>query len=169
MKLGPSRGLLHDCKTSIFAKVHFKLYLSHLEAEHLDIDEPERVVGGEEAADAEYELAGEVPQLRQEAVQQEGQGQAAHGHGHPCTHAALHAAGHVTHVSVTDGVDHGLDDLADALLHVETDIGEVCHVPGVDVAVVVGHEQLVQAVLVTPQHVDLGPAATHEISTFQRQ
>ena len=62
--------------------------MPHLEAEHLDIDEPEGVVGGEEAADAEDELAGEVPQLRQEAVQQEGQGQAAHGHGHPCTHAA---------------------------------------------------------------------------------
>ena len=75
----------------------------------------------------------------------------------------------VTRDGVTDGVDHGLDDLTDALLHVETDVCEVSHVPWVDVAVVVGHEQLVQAVLVAPQHVDLGPAVTREISTFQRR
>lgn len=45
--------------------------------------------------------------------------------------------------AITDGIDHGLYDLTDGLLHVETDEGEVGDVPLVDVGEVVGHKQLV--------------------------
>ena len=58
--------------------------IRYLEAKHLDVHESEGVVCCEEAADPEDELAGEVPQLGQEAVQEEGQGEAAHRHRHAC-------------------------------------------------------------------------------------
>ena len=91
----------------------------YLESKHLDVHESEGVVSSEEAADAEDELPGEVPQLGQEAVQEEGQGQAAHGDRDP------------------DGIDNSLHYLTDTLLHVETDIGKVCHIPLVNVGEVV--------------------------------
>jgi len=70
--------------------------------------------------------------LRQEAVEEEGEGETAHGDRH------------------ADGVDDGLHHLGHRLLHVEADVGEVDQVALEDVAVVVGHQELVNAVLVTP-------------------
>ena len=128
-------------KLKIWFPFRFKNKIRYLETKHLNVHESEGVVCCEEAADPEDELAGEVPQLGQEAVQEEGQGQAAHGDRH------------------TDGIDHGLYDLTDALLHVEADVGKVRHVPLVNVGEVVRHEQLVQAVLVTRQLVHTGPEA----------
>ena len=59
----------------------------------------------------------------------------------------------------TDGIDHGLYNFTDALLHVEADVGKVRHVPLVDVGEVVRHQQLVQTVLVTRQLVHTRPGA----------
>ena len=60
---------------------------------------------------------------------------------------------------ITDGIDHGLYNLTDALLHVEADVGKVRHVPLVNVGEVVRHEQLVQAVFVARQLVHTRPEA----------
>ena len=62
--------------------------------------------------------------------------------------------------AITDGIDHGLYDLTDGLLHVEADEGEVGDVPLVDVGEVVGHKQLVQAVFVTGEVIHTRPAKT---------
>ena len=71
-------NVFEDQRNICFRSPHQNKVNIYLEAKHLDIDQSEGVVGCEEAADAEDELAGEVPQLRQKAVQEEGQGQAAH-------------------------------------------------------------------------------------------
>ena len=100
-----------------------------LDAEHLHIDESERVVSSEEGADAEDELAGEVPQLREEAVEEEGEGEAAHGDGH------------------AHWVDHGVDDLTHTGLSLHANPGKVGHIiAGNFVAEVVSDEKVFNAI-----------------------
>lgn len=133
---------------------------SYLETKHLDVHESEGVVCCQEAADPEDELAGEVTQLGQEAVQEEGQGEAAHRDSDACRYSLVSQICPEPPVLIfTDGIDYGLYNLTDTLLHVEADVGKVRHVPLVDVGEVMRHQQLVQAVLVARQLVHTRPEA----------
>ena len=61
-----------------------------------EVDEDEGEGGGLEGADGEDELAGEVPQLREEGVEEEGEGQAEDGDAEADgVHVVLHHGLHV--------------------------------------------------------------------------
>ena len=126
-----------------------------LYSKHFHIDQPEGVVGREEGADAEYELAGEIPELGEETVEEEGESEAAHGDGH------------------ADGVDDSGNNLTNTGLSGHTDVGKVGHVSIQNVTEFVGHQQLVNAIfvrgelnLLPPVNADRQRAVGGEVEVF---
>ena len=100
-----------------------------LHPQQLQVDQPQGVVADEEGTHPEDELAGQVPELWEEAVEEGGEGETSHAEGDPSR------------------IDHRLHQLGHALLQVQADIGKVHHVPLVNVTVVVAHQQLVHTIL----------------------